>query len=100
MLVKDFIDKFTIDHKRDIEPYLTKVKTINVDVHNARNIHCFACKKEGQCGGKFNSTSWTQVRFCNLCNSITVIYFSDRMSGASSDTIYVYQDKIEDEEKK
>ncbi len=63
MKVKNFIEKFTINPIKDIEPHFKLTKKI------------------------VESSAWTGVQYCWACNHLNVIYFQDRMGGSYTDII-------------
>lgn len=84
MTVKDFIKEFTIEPMKDIKSRFKLTKKLNIDSYSHKG--CF------NCGDSINqrwleSQPWTGVQYCWKCNHLNVIYYSDRMGGATSDTI-------------
>ena len=90
MKVNDFVEKFTIDPEKDIEPNFKLTKKIDIDAgkHNG----CFNCGNElnNVC---LKSSAWTGVQYCWACNHLNVIYYQDRMGGVYTDVVECFTEK-------
>lgn len=87
MKIKQFEEKFTINPINDIKPYFKLDKTLDIDTMSVKG--CYSCAdKANQMNLK--SIAWTGVVYCWKCDTLNVIYFSDRMGGNHTDRIECY----------
>lgn len=90
MTFNDFAKKFTVNPETDIAPYFRLDKILDFDTH--KHSGCPHCTDKLNIH-RFDSVPWTGVIKCTICNSLMVVYYSDRMGGNHTDTIYVYKEK-------
>ena len=88
--IRDFIDKFTINPKEDIEPYFERTKELDIDA--SKHDNCFNCNDKHN-NMYLKSVSWTSVQYCWKCGSLNVIHHQDRMGGCYTDVIICYGEK-------
>lgn len=91
MTIYEFQERFTIDPPKDIEPYFKLEKKISMDTQTYKG----GCLN---CGDTINnellrSMAWTEVQYCRKCKSLNVVYYSDRMGGNHTDSVFIYKEK-------
>ncbi len=89
MKIFDFLNSKIIK-KPELDYNFNLVKELNIDA-----VHHNGCLN---CNNKHNQQNlpaepWTGLQYCSVCNSLNLIYFSDRMGGNYTDTVRVYQEK-------
>ena len=94
MKISEFVDKFTIDPIKDIEPHFKLTKEVDIDAH--RHKGCFNCENTAN-QYMLKSSPWTGVQYCVVCQHLNVIYYQDRMGGAFTDTIRCYTETSDGE---
>ena len=89
MTKKEFDEKFTVNPKKDIEPFMTCISSTEANFDN-QNIKC------ANCGDSVNidnypSIPWTAVFYCRSCQKMNVVHEQDRMAGIQTDPVFIYQ---------
>jgi hypothetical protein len=90
MKISELEERFTIDPTRDIEPFFKLEKKIDIDSQTYRG--CYNCGNVPN-NMSLKSVAWTGVQFCWKCDSLNVIYYTDRMGGYNKDVVYIYKEK-------
>lgn len=90
MTLDHFVNKFTIDPEKDVQPNFTLVKTVDAYISSNKK-YCF------NCGDSLNirrlpSTAWTGVFYCWGCECLNVISYADGMSGNHLSTIRIFKE--------
>lgn len=92
MTISDFKEKFTIKPDRDIFPNFTLVKTQEIDCSRYKG--CLYCGNKIELNQQFlRSEPWTGVQASSCCDTLNVIYRSDRMGGTDKDEVRSYKEK-------
>lgn len=90
MTIREYLETKEVKPK-ELKDNFTLVREFDLDIFNHEG--CYNCG-DLRNNERLRVGSWLHGQFCRKCNSIIMVYEQDRMGGAFTDVIEVYQEKV------